>query len=229
MIFSKKDEKDNKANSDIDSMALNSNDNNDIIDNPKSEKELEEEKNRQKYIQMAKLPPSKSKVLLVHIMQNGNHEIATVKTKIYAQEVTWQKRLWPIDHTAFVIDKKGIANFYIDVNESTGALRFQKSYIDKCVQCGNKIGQDAVNTRDLLKRKTITAIWGIDSTHIMLLLILGIALLIMGVAVLYMYGENQKLTSKLATLVPTPPPSTNPASLPAHLILPLLGGIAHVQ
>lgn len=154
------------------------------------------------------IPVAKSNRLICHMMVNRNREVGVTKTKIHNQEFTWNKRLWPIDHTAIIIDKKGIAHLYLDVNESTGTLRFNKSYIDKCVECGNKIGQDAVNTRDLLKRKTVTALWGVDNSHIMLLMILAIGMVIMAGVILYMYGENQKMTAKLASLVPTPPSNT---------------------
>lgn len=170
-------------------------------DNPDSKKPLGKE-NLLSKDDRKELPVFKSNKLFVHFMVNKNREIGNTISKIYNQEVMWKKRMWPLDSTAFISDKKGFAHIYLDINEADGTLRFNKSYVDKCVECGNTIGQDAVNTRDLLKRKTISAIWGIDNSHIMLLLIMGIVLMILAVAVFYMYGENQKLVSKLATLVP---------------------------
>lgn len=166
------------------------------------------EEKKQETTTTEQLPQYKAirgKRLVCHFMLNGTNEVGTKKAKIYDQEVTWNKRIWAIDPNAFITDIKGIAHYYVDVNESSGTLRFSKSYIDKCVECSNKIGIDAVNARDLLKRKTISSIWGIDSSHIILLMILGIGMLIMGVAVMYIYGEYQKVNAKLQQYLPPPP------------------------
>lgn len=188
MIFNNKKEGNNESNADADnSMELIENDRMEPITKKEIYKNI------------------KSKKLICHFMVDRTNEVGVKRAKIYDQEIMWHKRMWPIDSTAFITDSKGVAHYFVDVNESTGILRFNKSYIDRCVECGNKIGQDAVNTRDLLKRKTISSIWGIDSSHVMLLLILGIALLIMGVAVMYMYGENQKMSAKLQQYLPPPP------------------------
>lgn len=181
---------------------------------------LSEDSKEEKEFQKAMVPVFKSNRLLIHIMANNNKEVATVKSKIYNQEFTWNKRMYPIDPRGFIADKKGIANYYHDVNESTGMLSFNKSYLDQCVKCSNKIGQDAVNTRDLLKRKTISAIWGIDSSHIILLMIMGIVVVMLAGVLFYVYGQNQQLTEKLEQYLP------KPVQQVPHMLLPLVyGGI----
>lgn len=140
---------------------------------------------------------NRGKSLLCHIMQDNTKEVGKVKTKVFKQDFTWNKRIWAIDHTAIIYDIKGNAHYYVDVNKSDGTLRFSKSYIDRCKDCSKQIGIDAENARDLVKRKTISAIWGIDNSHIMLLMILAIVVLIMGIAIMLMYAETQKLNAQL--------------------------------
>jgi hypothetical protein len=160
------------------------------------------------------------KQLLVHVMQDNIEVDRPIKTNIWTQQVEWKRRIFPISHEDFLIDSKGIHHVYVDCNKMT-TKRFKKS-VDKCVKCGGKVEQniDARNARDLLKRKTIEAIWGIDSTHIILLMIMGIALLAIVGFAFYEYTEQQKLQTKingaiasgdLGVLVdkkPTPPTTT---------------------
>ena len=190
--------------------------------NSDKDKVLSEDSKEEKEFQKAMTPVFKSNRLLIHIMANNNREVALVKSKIYNQEFMWNKRMYPIDKNGFIADKKGYAHYYQDVNESTGMLTFNKSYIDQCVKCSNKIGQDAVNTRDLLKRRTISAIWGIDNSHILLLMIMGIVLVVIAGILFYVYGQNQQLTEKLEQYLP------KPVQQVPHMLLPLVinhGGI----
>jgi hypothetical protein len=142
---------------------------------------------------------AKRNVLLCHVMKDLNIEVGTVKTKLYAQEFQWKKRMWPIDKTAVPWkDRKGNYHMFFDVNESDGTIRYtfaRKDNIidDKCIQCGGMISIDAKNTWDLLKRKTINSFWGIDQSHIILLMILGIIALACIAGVFYLVGENKKL------------------------------------
>lgn len=145
-------------------------------------------------------------LLVCHILHDKNKEVASVRTKIYKQDFTWNKRIWAIDHSAIITDKKGISHFYVDVNETTGVLRFDKSYIDKCKECGKQIGIDASNARDLLKRKTINAIWGIDNSYVMLLLLMGIVLVAMVGALFFVIGELNKTNNTLQKYLPPPTP-----------------------
>lgn len=129
---------------------------------------------------------SKSKRLYCHIMQN-NKEIAKLKKRVYDQDFTWKKRIWPIDHTQFIVDVKGESHIYVDVNNM--AILSFKQPPDKCKQCSKKMSIDAKNARDLVKRKTITAIWGVDSMPMLLLIIMAIVMLVMIAVVFYMYSE----------------------------------------
>lgn len=132
---------------------------------------------------------SKSKVLFCHIVVNKNKEVSKpIKTKIYAQEITWKKRTWHIDHNRIITDSRGIAHIYLDVND-VSVLSFNKDHADKCKKCGGKMTIDAKNARDLVKRKTISALWSVDQLPMLLLIIMGVIMLVMAVIAFYEYSD----------------------------------------
>lgn len=148
-------------------------------------------------------------------MDNLRNEVGIAKTKVYAQEFQWKKRMWPISKEAVAWkDRKGVSHMFFDVNESDGTIRFlppiKFNYkgVDKCRQCGNRISIDARNTYDLLKRNTIKAIWGFDSSHITLLIIMGIMALGMLAGVFYLLGENRNLQGQVTKLLQAQPPTS---------------------
>jgi len=148
-------------------------------------------------------------ILLCHIMDSNMQEVGIAKAKTHSQEFQWRKRMWPISKEENVIwrDKKGKSHLFVHVNESTGSITFlngSRAYIDKCIQCGGPIGMDARNVYDLLKRKTITAIWGIDSSHIILLMIMGIVAIGAIAGIMYLIGQNTKLQEQLNKYLPAP-------------------------
>lgn len=146
---------------------------------------------------------NRNKKLTCHIMVNNRKEVGRTKSRIYNQEFTWKKRIYPIEQSRIITDVKGDAHLYVDVNDCA-CLSFDKDHADTCKKCKGKMTIDAKNARDLVKRKTISSIWGVDSSHIMMLLIMGIVLMIMIMIVFYMYLENTKLNTKLQTYL-TPP------------------------
>jgi hypothetical protein len=137
----------------------------------------------------------KNKQLLVHIMQDNIEVSKPVKTQIWKQQIEWNQRIFPISHKDFIIDAKGQHHIYVDANTLT-TKRFGE-YSEKY----HKI--DAKNARDLLKRKTIEAIWGIDSTHIILLIILGIGMLIAVGGMVFMINQNNVLQGKINSAIAT--------------------------
>jgi len=162
---------------------------------------------------------NKKKVLICHIMANPNLEITTVKRKLYDQDFTWKKRIFPIAQDAIWYDKKGLGHLHVEVNESDGTYRFlyhQKTNledssgnpIDMCGKCGDRISIDAKNVWDLVKRKTVDTFWGLDNSHVLLLLIMGIVLVIMMGALFYVIGDNQKTNQLLAQYLKPPPGNT---------------------
>lgn len=76
--------------------------------------------------------------------------------------------------------------------------------IDMCAECGDRITIDARNARDMLKRKTIDTFWGIDSSHILLLLIMGIIAIAGFGGIFYLLGQNQNLQTQLNKYLPPP-------------------------
>lgn len=144
--------------------------------------------------------------LLCHIMQDDlKHEIGVAKSKVGNQDFTWRKRMFPISNDAIWVDKKGISHIHVVINESDGTIRYllpQKQNIidDKCVACDGKISIDAKNVYDLVKRKTINAIWGIDNSFFLLLIVVGIfAVGALGFA-FYLFGQNTTLQNELRIL-----------------------------
>lgn len=163
---------------------------------------------------------SKDKHLLCHFMKNKTKEVGRKKIRLIEQEVTWAKRIWEIKDSAIITDIKGLAHIYFDINEADGVLSFKKPWIDTCSKCGNEIkGADARNARDLLKRRTISALWGIDNTHTLLLLIMGIVLVGMMGAMLYFMNQASTMQAKLDALTPKPTPTQ-----PGQIIKPPVTG-----
>lgn len=160
--------------------------------------------------------------LYCHVMHDLVNEIGIAKCKVYSQEFSWRKRMYPIDKDAIAWkDKKGISHLFIDVNESDGTIRFLSPQklnllsgevcklcnspvpIDLCGKCGDRISYDARNVRDLLKRKTIDTFWGLDSSHIILLMLMGIVAIAGIGASMYLIGQNTKLQEQLNKYLPT--------------------------
>lgn len=157
-----------------------------------------------------------------------------IRAKTSTQEVNWRKRMWAINHISDdvkITDHKGITHTFVHVNETDGTFHFitpkrQNLFdytrtikvngtehtlseyiakpIDMCAQCGDRITIDARNARDMLKRKTIDTFWGIDSSHILLLLIMGIVAIAGFGAVFYLLGQVQNLQAQLNKYLPTP-------------------------
>lgn len=157
--------------------------------------------------------------LVCHLLYNMKDEIGTVKAKKYAQEFSYKKRMWPIDKDAVsYTDRKGNEHYFCDINESDGIVRWldpiqfnhlefvgenKVQFLDKCSECGGRITYDARNVRDMLKRKTIDTFWGIDSSHIMLLLVMGIIAIGAFGGLFYLLGQNQNLQQQLNKYLPS--------------------------
>lgn len=157
-----------------------------------------------------------------------------VKSRTWKQEFTYKKRTFPIEPSACQhTDYRGIRHLYIAVNESDGTYRFMEHRKfnlleplelecpdcgntnqvpldvigmprNQCDKCGDKISYDAKNVRDLVKRKTIDTFWGIDSSHILLLLVMGIIAIGAFGGVFYLLGQNQNLQAQLNKYLPKP-------------------------
>lgn len=142
-----------------------------------------------------------------HIMDDDLNEVGKVKVNTSKQEFEYKKRMWALPKnidTATWRDKKGIYHLHVHVNESDGIIRFlePKKFItiDICKKCGNRISIDAKNVWDLMKRRTITAIWGIDNTFTLLLILMGIIAVGAIGALFYVIGENQTLQTQIQVL-----------------------------
>jgi hypothetical protein len=138
----------------------------------------------------------KSKELLVHVMQDHIEVTKPIKTKIYAQDVEWNKRKWHIYPPRFVYDHKGIAHQYVDVND-VAVLSFNKDHTDSCKKCGKRMTVDAKQARELGKKGVFHAIWGIDSTHMILLIMFAIGAMVAVGAFFWAFTNDTKHTAQL--------------------------------
>ena len=132
---------------------------------------------------------SKSKDLLIHVIQNDVEVDKPVKMKIYNQKAEWQKRQWPIVPDRFIYDYNGTAHQYVDVND-VAVLTIHKDHTDQCRTCSKKMTIDARSARELGKRGVFHAIWGIDSTHMILILVMAIGAIAMAGFAFYSYNQD---------------------------------------
>lgn len=130
-----------------------------------------------------------SKKLLVHVMQNGVEVAKPIRKKIYDQKVTWQKRQYPIIPSRFYYDHKGVAHMQVASND-VSVLTYHKDHEDNCRKCGGRMTIDARQARELGKSGVFHAIWGIDSTHMVLLVIFAIGMCASVGFAFYSYNQD---------------------------------------
>jgi len=140
---------------------------------------------------------NKSKQLLVHIMQNGVEVDKPIKTRIYEQSVIWNKRHYPIIPARFYYDYKGIAHQQVASND-VSVLTFKKDHEDNCKKCGGKMTIDAKEARQLGMRGIFHAIWGLDSTHMVLLIIFALGAMAGAGFGVYSYNQDTLHKTQLA-------------------------------
>jgi len=126
-------------------------------------------------------------------MQNGVEVSKPIKSKIYEQSITWKKRQYPIVPDRFYYDHKGIAHQQVDAND-VSVLTYHKDHENNCKKCGGKMTIDARQARMLGRSGVFHAIWGIDSTHMILLIVFAIGA--MGMAIFGVYSYNQDTLHK---------------------------------
>lgn len=144
---------------------------------------------------------NKKRILVVHICKLVNHQLVEIakpiKTKIYEQSVTWNRKHWAIIESRFMWDYDGIAHQYVDVND-VAVISWQKDHADTCKKCGGKMTIDAREARTLGRRGIFQAIWGLDNTFTMLLIVLFIGAIAMAGAFMWAYNNDTKHVAELA-------------------------------
>lgn len=133
----------------------------------------------------------KSKKLIVHVMQNNTEVAKPIKKRIYDQKVSWNRRDYPIIPAKFVYDHKGVAHQYVETND-VSVLSFNKDHEDKCKKCGGKMTIDARSARELGRRGIFHAIWALDSTHMIMMIVIIIGAMAGAGFGVYFYGEDMK-------------------------------------
>lgn len=155
---------------------------------PKKEKEIAPEPNK---YNNEYYTGQKSKKLIVHVMQNNTEVAKPIKKRIYDQKVSWNRRDYPIIPAKFVYDHKGIAHQYVETND-VSVLSFNKDHEDKCKKCGGKMTIDARSARELGRRGIFHAIWALDSTHMIMMIVIIIGAMAGAGFGVYFYGEDMK-------------------------------------
>lgn len=137
-------------------------------------------------------------------MSDNLEELGKAKVSLKSQEISWRQRMYPIpklNDNSVWRDKKGNYHMHVCVNESDGVFRLLEPQkiipIDKCVKCNGRISIDAKNVWDLNKRRTISALFGQDTTFTLLLIIMGIIAVGALGFTFYLYGQNSTLQTQL--------------------------------
>jgi hypothetical protein len=130
-----------------------------------------------------------SKKLFVHVMQDGIEVAKPIKAKIYDQHIVWNKRQYPIIPDRFYYDHKGIAHQQVASND-VSVLTYKKDHEDNCKKCGGKMTIDARQARMLGRSGVFHAIWGIDSSHMILIIIFAIGAMAMTAFAFYSYNQD---------------------------------------
>jgi len=139
-----------------------------------------------------------SRKLFVHVMQNGVEVAKPLKAKIYEQSITWKKRQYPIVPQRFYYDHEGNAHQQVDANDIS-VLTFDKDHENNCKKCGGKMTIDARQARMLGRSGVFHAIWGIDSTHMILLIIFAIGAMAMAGFAFYSYNQDSIHSTQLTS------------------------------
>jgi hypothetical protein len=69
-------------------------------------------------------------------------------------------------------------------------LTFKKDHEDKCKKCGGKMTVDTTQTRTLGRKGIFNAIWGLDSTHLILMIIIIFGAMGAGGAFVYYFNQD---------------------------------------
>jgi hypothetical protein len=142
----------------------------------------------------------KQRKLMVHVMQDNIEVTKPIKKKIYDQKVSWNRREYPIIPSKFVYDNKGVAHQYVETND-VAVLSFNKDHEDKCKKCGGKMTIDARSARELGRRGIFHAIWALDSTHMIMMIVIIIGAMAGAGFGVYFYGEDMKHKTAMDNLI----------------------------
>jgi len=168
------------------------------------------------------LPEIRPKYIYVHFMINETTEYRKpIRVSGNSQDITKFKKTWPIGRKFFVKDSKGRHHIYLDINKCTTYSFLKQPSVNHCKKCGGSLTIDARNVRDLVKRKTISTFWGVDSMPIILMIVMGIIILGIFAFAFYLYSDNKAKDATINTLKEQIKPD-NTYSPPAKLILPMV-------
>jgi len=135
----------------------------------------------------------RKKSLIVRFFK-ANHCVGIKKVRFGATEVVFKKRMFSLNYDTMYMNQKGIPEINHDFDN--GALSIQlNDYRDKYIAKA-----DSQIIRDLYKRGTVKAIWGVDVIPFMLMIILAGALIVGLVFAFYMFGQFQAQGKQIEAL-----------------------------
>ena len=135
----------------------------------------------------------KKKKLIVRFFK-ANHCVGIKSVRFGATEVVFKKRMFSLNYATMYMNQKGIPEINHDFDNGALSIQlndFKDKYTDKA---------DSQIIRDLYKRGTVKAIWGVDVIPFMLMIILAGALIVGLVFAFYMFGQYQAQTKQIETL-----------------------------
>ena len=166
---------------------------------------------------------SKPKKIVVHLMLDESTEYSKpFMIKGNSQDFTKHKKTFPVERKFLVRDSKGRNHLYVDVNKCITYSFKKQPTVNHCRKCGGQLTIDARNVRDLVKRKTITTFWGVDSMPLILMIVMGIIILGMFAFAFYLYSDNKAKDATIDALKNPSPPKGTTQTTPVKLILPMV-------
>lgn len=133
------------------------------------------------------------KKLLVRFFKAG-HCVGTKRVRFGATEVVFKKRMFTLNYSTMYYNQKGVPELNHDFDNSALSMKvndYRDKYIDK---------SDSQIVRDLYKRGTVKAIWGVDTIPFLLMIILAGALIVGLVFAFYIFGQFQAQTKQIEAL-----------------------------
>lgn len=133
------------------------------------------------------------KKMIVRFFKAG-HCVGMKKVKYGATEISFKKRMFTLNYDTMYFNQKGIPELNHDFDNSALSMQLN-GYRDKYIAKA-----DSQIVRDLYKRGTVKAIWGVDAIPFLLMVILAGALIVGLVFAFYMFGQYQAQTKQIEAL-----------------------------
>jgi len=129
------------------------------------------------------------KRLIIRFFKEGRC-VGTRRVKYGESQVTFRKRMYALNYQTMYYNQKGIPEINHDFDNGALSMKIN-AYKD---QYTSKADSEII--RDLYKKGTVKAIWGIDQLPFILLIILTGVILVAMVFAFYVFGQLQATQSE---------------------------------